>query len=328
MIEEDVNIRFFGIRLSLVLGFIMVIAGGCNLYVYLPLELTGLAYYTSILAYLDLTLFGLYLMLETRMTESKAVYISGLAIGSATVLINICPYPDFLYLLFELIAGAVMVLMAFANLFGYRYNVTRSAYIALILILINIIPMLDEYFSYVSVPEIVEKYYYNFPIIVLYGIYILTLTRKGIWYPSVVKRVSRNLREIEDSTHTGGREFIEPSDVSVFTDPDRSGWEHFDNGPLECETRVQLRGPSRDIQLLIQKWRDEDDLLVTVLPENHGQLSQGYQFRVVRTILSDEGDMVTFYDDSGTFVRIRVQEATRPKGFKDVLGRNRIQSGR
>lgn len=316
--KEDVKIGFRGLRLSAVFGLILAIAGVYYLYMYYTIDLPTETYYACMVSYTTMTIIGFYLMLERSMSESRAVYIGGFAIGLATVLQNIKPYPDVLFYFFDMIIGFVILLMAVANLFGYRFNVTRSAYMVALLIFMSILPMVIDYFMDYTVKEILVYYQFDFPMLFVYIVYLVIITRKGIWYPRVVTRVSDHLNVIESTMHTGGEEFIEPADLAVFTDPDRSGWDHPDRGPVECERRIRLWDPSHDTCLLVQKWRSEDCLRVTILPEGHGQLSNGFQFRVVSHVVSESGDSITLYDDAGTFVRIMVKERVVSRGLERI----------
>lgn len=256
---------------------------------------------------------GSYILSNRRLTTMRALPYVSIGIGLYEIAGNI--YPNELAMVglimievLYLTLGVILIYLGLANRFRYRYNVTRMALISLILLGLSIIPCYIDYLEYYSYLEIFLDNLDTLPSQILYGMFIFTVTRKEIWYPSARARVSANIDILTTSTFCDGREYITPKDLEKIVSTEGNGWDVVSKGPVERELSIILHHPDLDREIHFEKWHGSDDVWIIVRPPRYSELTEGFRIRSNQHIIDADGETITFYSDDGRFIRIRISE--------------------
>lgn len=312
---EPVDVKIKGIPFPILFGIVSIIAG--LYYLVLAIVDPNMEGPVIIAGYIVLVISGIIILINRRKVASEHIPFIGITLGMVTIMGNL--YSDselFRWMIpiefLNLVLGTILIYLAIANKFQYRYNVARSFHITVILLLLTLIPVFLEYeffYSLMTYQEMAWVYIVdNLPMDLYYILFIYLLTRDGIRYKPVMERVRNNIVTLKGNFYTDGREYIEPVDLRNFISNNRSNWNMYSKGPIESEKRILLRSPELDRDLCIQKWRDKDHLTLTILPKGCSQITEGFFFEACETVVSESGDSVTFFNDKGEFIRINVRE--------------------
>ena len=313
MSSENKDIYFKGKKVGDLMGATMIAVAIANTLMFFFIPYIGADLVSPHVGNIILIIAGGYILTNRKLTTMRALPYVSIGIGLYEIAGNI--YPNELamngLLIIEVLfmtLGIILIYLGLANRFRYRYNVTRMALIALILLGISLIPCYIEYHYYVPLADIFIDNLDMLPSQILYAMFIFTVTRKGIWYPSARARVSNNLDVLTRSTFCDGREYITPEDLEKITSAEGTGWNDVNNGPIERDINITLHHPDLDREIHVEKWNDSEDLRIIVRPPGYAQLTEGFRIRSNQFIVSPERDMITFYSADGQFIRIRVSE--------------------
>ena len=313
MSSENKDVYFKGKKVGDIMGATMIAVAIANTLMFFFIPYIGSDLVSPHVGNIILLIAGGYILSNRGLTTMRALPYVSIGIGSYEIAGNI--YPNELamngLLIIEVLfmtLGIILIYLGLANRFRYRYNVTRMALIALILLGISLLPCYIEYHYLIPFTDIFLDNLDMWPAQVLCVMFIFTVTRKGIWYPSARARVSNNLDILTGSTFCDGREYITPEDLGKITSAEGTGWNEVNKGPIERDIDITLHHPDLDREVHVEKWNNSDDLRIVVRPPGYAQLTEGFRIRSNKFIVSPDGDMITFYSADGQFIRIRVSE--------------------
>ena len=313
MSSENKDVYFKGKKVGDIMGATMIAVAIANTLMFFFIPYIGSDLVSPHAGNIILLIAGGYILSNRGLTTMRALPYMSSRVGLYEIAGNIYPIELAMngLLIIEVLfmtLGIILIYLGLANRFRYRYNVTRMALIALILLGISLLPCYIEYHYLVPFTDIFLDNLDMLPSQVLYVMFIFTVTRKGIWYPSARARVSNNLEILTGSTFCDGREYITPEDLGKITSAEGTGWNEVNKGPIERDIDITLHHPDLDREVHVEKWNDSDDLRIVVRPPGYAQLTEGFRIRSNQFIVSPDGDMITFYSADGQFIRIRVSE--------------------
>ena len=279
MSSENKDVYFKGKKVGDIMGATMIAVAIANTLMFFFIPYIGSDLVSPHVGNIILLIAGGYILSNRGLTTMRALPYVSIGIGSYEIAGNI--YPNELamngLLIIEVLfmtLGIILIYLGLANRFRYRYNVTRMALIALILLGISLLPCYIEYHYLIPFTDIFLD----------------------------------NLDIFTGSTFCDGREYITPEDLGKITSAEGTGWNEVNKGPIERDIDITLHHPDLDREVHVEKWNDSDDLRIVVRPPGYAQLTEGFRIRSNKFIVSPDGDMITFYSADGQFIRIRVSE--------------------
>lgn len=158
-----------------------------------------------------------------------------------------------------------------------------------------------------------------------HGAFIVILTRPEMMISPFLKRLRTNSDVLYDAMVSDPEVYVDRKDVGRLTDiSDGPEWTHLDNGPIERETTVGLHSRWTATEMLLQKWKDDDRLHLTVRNKGTDSYNIVMSMVVDQTVLSknDDGKVtkIRFYGQEGVFADvIVVSDDELTKGYIDII---------
>jgi len=132
-----------------------------------------------------------------------------------------------------------------------------------------------------------------------HSVIIFILTRKEMMLPSFTRRLRDDSDTLFNNMVTDSSLYIERADVGRLTDlADGPEWTHIEDGPIERESVVALRGQNVGTELLLQIWKGDERLHLTV----RGKGTDSY--RITMSMVVEQ--TVLFDNDAGKVCKIRL----------------------
>lgn len=320
---KEPKIYVGGVPVVLILGTAMLVAG--LYYIYMEAVSFAPEYKSELVmaSYAVVLMSGIWIIYRRDMESRRSVYICGMALGIATILQNLFFMSDdeygydFFLGFFTILLGVAEMAFSVAYLFQYRNVVNKLLILSGVQVLMVVIPIFMKWYSGEPLDDIIVDYYTTFPMIAVHVIYMWILTREGIWVPSPVSKIEKNLVALEDMLHTDRHMYMTPSDLDVFLDSAR--WKNVYEGPVERETVIELRGEDHSVRMLVQKMKGDDVPHAAVFSGDTRQFVQGFRFDMVDVMVAEDRGSVKVYGYDGMFVRILVRDPPVKKGARSRM---------
>ena len=214
-------------------------------------------------------------------------------------------------------AGAVLVYYSYSLYLGLR---TGSAKGIICLAVLALMELSSFVFAVRRGDTLNEWHWFNLVLAVDHVIFIFILTRPEMMLPTFLKRLRTNSDTLYDSMVSDPEVYVDRKDVDRLTDiADGPEWTHLESGPIERESVVDLHGQRVGTELLLQIWKGDERLHLTV--RSRGTDSYGIAMSMVvdQTVLlrNEAGDVtkIRLYGQEGVFADIRVSAEDTRKGL-------------
>lgn len=224
--------------------------------------------------------------------------------------------------LLYVISGFVLVYYALSLGVGLRTGSIKA------IICLGVLGIL-ELFSFLSAvrrgEQITDALWANLLMAIEHAAFIIILTRPEMLIPSFLKRLRGNSDVLFANMVTDPEVFIERKDVDRLTDiSDGPEWVHLSNGPIERESVIDIHGRWVATEILLQKWKDDEKLHLTVRTKSNDSYRIALSMVVEQTVLfsNDNGAVskIRLYGQEGVFADIIVStEDDIAKGYFGVI---------
>ena len=291
-----------------------------------PQDLEG---YGTLFCYLLIAIGGMCLVLWNGMGYERCVFVIGTVLGLCLVSANLSldPMDDPMFVLkfMDICLGGLLIVLAVSYLLGFRYNVLHTTRIIAVLIVLDVYPLFLGWYMGESLEELVSERLTALPILACYCASMFILTREGIRVVPQMTRLSDNLGRLVDVYHDDGSGYITPQDLDTLLDRRGDRWMEMDDGPVLRETTLRMWHGVENVTFTARIWRDGHRMVLEFDCGSGCSFSDHLSVFVDLVVLSDDGGMVTFYDDRGTFVRLSISEVQL--GDSAVTNTYRVLSG-
>ena len=258
---------------------------------------------------------GILAIVYFRKDMQKGVAFCLLILGISTILsqsYHILQMAD-LYMaassMLYVATGAVLVYYAIVLFLGINSGSLKAIICLGVLAGLELLPVLIEIHNDKSFSYIMENYNGDLVLIIVQVIFIIILTRKELMLPTFLRRLRDNTDHVYDNMGSDPDAFIMREDLGRITDTsDGDGWTHIDNGPVERESVITLNGDESKTELLLQMWRGDERLHLTLRSRNTESYRVIMSIVVEQSVMNDDGSKIRLYGTDGMFADIRVRD--------------------
>ncbi len=307
-------------KIEPVLGFLMASVGLIGAYVLLmdPDEVPHLEF--MLLGRVLMILFGILIVMDPRKNKLRAVGLYAIALGLSRMIHAVSYLSSESYLF-----GAVIALLGISLIYcGQSYfrgtsKNPRNLKLIAYAMMISYIVMMAFFFHYGgSVRDFLEQHYDIFPLMAMYGVYIIILSSDEIRVNSPMDKLYGTVRSIRENVHADPQSSISRNDAIMIYKgmKDRSSWKRSDDdGPVESEILIDITHSKDRKTMIIQKWRDQNGLNATIVNDPDGAFIQCYRFNFTN-VEPENGDIDTckyirLYGEDEIFARLLVDGGRR-----------------
>ena len=291
-----------------------------------PRDLEG---YGTILCYILIAFCGMFLVLGNGMGYERCVFVIGTFLGICLILGNLSldPMNDPMFVLkfMDICLGGLLVILAVSYLLGFRYNVLHTTRIIVVLIVLDVYPLFLGWYMGESVEELISERLTALPILACYCASMFIITRDGIRVVPQMTQLSDNLGRMMDVYHDDGSGYITPQDLDTLLDRQGDRWTEFHDGPVLRETTLRIWHGVENTTFTARIWKMDNRMSLEFDCGPDMSLSDHLMIYADLVVLSDDGGMVTFYDDRGILVRLCITEVQL--GDSAVTNTYRVLSG-
>ncbi len=229
---------------------------------------------------------------------------------------------NFVASLLYVVTGVVLVYHSASMAIGLKTGSAKS------IVCLAVISILELYLFLAVVrrgDDLTSLDWTNLIMAIEHGAFIFILTRPEMMITSFLRRLRTNSDVLYDSMVSDPEVYVDRNDVSRLTDiGDGPEWTHLDNGPIERETTIGLHSRWTATEMLLQKWKDDERLHLTVRNKGTDSYNIIMSMVVEQTILfkNDEGKVtkIRFYGQEGMFADVKVvAEDEITKGYIDLI---------
>lgn len=304
-------------KLGYLLGVLMCAVGAISLFSAIGDGRDSMYIFSKVL----LILFGLFMILDPKKNNMRAIGLYALAIGSGRLLRGLSDATAESDAVFA--TGMIMIALGGSLMIcGYNYfkGISKNAYMmtmiayvilmAYVLIIIYGIYVGADIWTYILDNSDMVSF------IIMYAVYILVLTSPEVTCNMPMERILRSIDDIRSVSGISGDLGITSSDLSEITNGlnGTPSWSAVADGPVEYETSIKLSGTDNTFMVL-QKWKGEKPIYITMSADPDGTLIQASRFTVTDIVpengTMEECDHIRLYGPDGMVARLKIKDRQR-----------------
>ena len=262
-----------------------------------------------------LIIFGIITVVKRDSKADVLVFIQSLAISILCLSVNVSyltSYSDMEYL-YSILAVVVAILIAFFGalyLCDMAYCSIRIMRLMGIIFLLELIPMIMEVNSGLSLDEFIWYYLEVVLMLSMYGIYIVVFLHSTISDPSQSTRISSDSFKLSRLFGTGIQTYILRDDLDHITGKDVSGWKTVDNGFVHRIVYIELHGALEYERMAISELCDGRKIVSFQIVNEHTIMTK-FSFELIH--MSTDSDFpsctnLRMYGRDGMFVDLTVDD--------------------
>lgn len=193
---------------------------------------------------------------------------------------------------------------------------TPSSMKAIILVglmaIVDFLPFLFSVQQGTFIVDVIVKYSDNVVRVILFVITIFILTRKEVLLDSLLKRLRKNSEVLSSAFTSDPGIYINRYGVRTLMSEDDIGWIHLQNGPIEMERVIPLFSKVQVIELLLQRWKEDPRIHLTVRNRRSYSFMIIESFVVEKIVLNGEdiksSDKMRVYGSNGMFMDFLIKD--------------------
>ena len=255
---------------------------------------------------------GVVILLTADRSPRIAIFVGGIAfavmniVQQMVIITQIGSVPS---AILSVVMDAAMIVCAILCLTGDRHSPLRLLGISMI------------HFATIFTAQMLEvleftdmfgrtTFWWMIVVCIYLVLYMVLLLRPGIREESVKSRIRKGISVISSKMVTGPSASISSKDVGALIGTDRSRWkDNADTDRIASEYTAAIHEPDRTTYLISYRWRDEDDVRMTVAPDiRYKPYGSGFVLRDHSIENVDGVRYLRLYGDDGFFIRILIEE--------------------
>ena len=244
-----------------------------------------------------------------------------LVIGAATIIGRIWYLTDSMdgveigLAIIYIIASIVMVYYSLSLFFDASAGSLKGIICLGVLVILELAPTFYYIYMGRDPIEVMTKYMDDLVCGAMHMSVLIILTRKDILLENFTKRLMKNSKGLYNIMITPPGTYLDVRDVKAIQGDAEQGWTEYDEGPIERELSLDLRGAEFGIRL--QRWRGEDETILAVCLNDVASYTVALSFPIESTVVDLDADTgkgnIRFYGREGMFVDIEVRDSDEEK---------------